>query len=57
MVTYACRCCGHEQKLEAQFVPPCNRRCLRCALLTFLYPDQWERLTTRDRLDRQWPRE
>jgi hypothetical protein len=57
MVSYECRNCRYEQHLEAAMAPPEHGRCLRCALLAFLYPDGRERLTTRERLDRQWPRE
>jgi hypothetical protein len=57
MVSYECRNCGYEQHLEAAVTPPKHGRCLRCALLRFLVPDWWERLTTSNRIDREWPRE
>jgi hypothetical protein len=57
MVSYECRNCGYEQHLEAVMTPPEHGRCLRCALLRVLVPDRSERVTTRNRLDRQWPRE
>jgi len=56
MTQYLCRCCGYSQHLEAARRPPPHRRCLRCALLAFLYPDPCERLTSRNRIDREWPR-
>jgi hypothetical protein len=42
--------------LEAVVMPPEHGRC-RCALLRVLVPDRSERMTTRNRLDRQCPRE
>jgi hypothetical protein len=56
MVSYECRNCRYEQHLEAAMTPPEHGRCLRCSLLHLLVPDWSERVTTRNQLDRQWPR-